>query len=61
MSDPIFAMVDKLVAIIEDETTPGVLKKDAIKILLEYMCGKPRQVIDLGDNTLDVKITKAKE
>lgn len=61
ISDPVFAMVDRLVGIVEGENTPSNLKVIAIKILMEYMCGKPKQAISIEDNTLKITMTKAKE
>jgi len=54
-------MVDRLVGIVEGENTPSNLKVIAIKILMEYMCGKPKQAISIEDNTLKITMTKAKE
>jgi len=61
ITDPVFAMVERLVRIIEDEQTNDVLRVRCVEMLLHYMCGKPNQSIDFGDNSLTVVVTKATE
>jgi len=61
MGDPEVDIVNQLADIYSNPAEATNNRLAAIKILLEYMYGKPKQVVSIEDNALTIQITKALE